>query len=80
MATTRLRLTLWIMRSRNRVWPTRYSAGPPRITASSDARRRRAGMGDHELVADGDDDDARDDRQVQVGVGVAREPAAVVGR
>ncbi len=35
-------------------------------------------MCDHDLVRDGDDDDAGHDRDVQVGVGVAREPAAVI--
>ena len=34
-ATTRLRLTLWIIRSRNSVWPARYSTGPKTSTASS---------------------------------------------
>ena len=68
-------------------WPSRSSAGgrASRRAGTAPARRatiatpavveRLAGVGDQQLVADGDRDHAGDDRQVQVGVGVAGEAA-----
>ena len=78
-AVRRLPLSERAMRSRKPTWPSRYRAGPP-TTAPAPGRELLPRVRDHELVADGGDDDPGDHRDMEVGVGVAGQSPAVVGR
>ena len=54
--------------------PSRYSAAPPQSADRGHGVERLAEVVERRLEAEGEEDDAGDHRQVEIAVGVQREP------
>ena len=67
------RKTRPVVRKRNATCPSRYSAAPPQARPRAPCRAL-AGVADRRLEAEGEEHDAGNHRQVEVAVGVQREP------